>query len=521
MAEMIVNSKSQGTEDFALNKVPVESRMAWSSVLNVTIGIAGAMIFMQVSGQMALAYGTVNAIMACIYATLATGILAVFIAYIAAKTGLNSNLMARGAGYGFVGSALTSLIYASNFIILASIEGSIMAQAIHAYIPAIPVWVFMVILGLLIIPLNWYGMKQMNKLQKYSLPVYVILLVSGIIIALNMDLPHTSDWMIFMPEGGQIGGKALLTCIGILNGIVGVQSLLTADYARFIRPGEIKWGSFAVGFIPQLASFFIMGLVGIWFAVRFAESNPGVYMVSVLGVWGAVYTVLSQMRINLINIYSGSLSLSNFFSRVFRFTPGRVFWVIVAAVIAILSMLFNVIGHVGSVLTFQAVFMFAWAASLVADVLIVKKVLKIGPSHLEHRRGFLRDWNPVGPIALTIASIIGAYFALSMTGTIMAAVSAFIAGAISFVLHILLALMTQGKYYLARPVINIDADLNHGTSGTCSVCGGGYVTDDMLYCPFNSKEICSQCCASHATCHTFCQTDKGVFELTRRKSVNV
>lgn len=460
MAELIMNSKTEEKDDFALEAVPEEYRMSWPRILNVTMGIAGAMVFMQVAGQMALAYGSINAILAMIYATVTNGILATILAYFAAKTGLNSNLMARGTGYGFVGASLTSLIYASNFIVLASIEGSIMSHAIHTYIPSIPLWLIMVILGLGIIPLNWYGMKQLDKFQKYSLPVYIVLLISSIILALNMDVSTPTNWLTFLPQGQSIGGVALLTCMGIFNGIVGLQSLLTADYARFIKPKEIKIASLFIGFLPQIGSYFIMGMVGIWFAIRFAESNPGVYMVTVLGIGGAVYTVLSQLRINLINIYSGSLSLANFFSKIFGFAPGRVFWVVVTAGVAVLAMLSNVIDHIGAILTFQGVSMFAWAASMIADLLIVKKVLKIGPSHIEYRQGFLRDWNPVGPVALLVGSIVGSYFAIFQPGTVFAAISAFIAGAIAFVIHILLAVVTQGKYY---DVTGVKAHKNYYT----------------------------------------------------------
>ncbi len=447
MAELITNTTSDENDDFSLEAVPEDKRMPWKSILNVTLGITGAMIFMQVAGEMAIAYGSKTAITAMIYATILNGILASIFAYFAARTGLNSNLMARGTGYGFVGAAMTSLIYASNFIVLASIEGSIMSHAIHAYIPSIPVWVIMVILGIGIIPLNWYGMRQLNKFQKYSLPIYIILLISGIIIALNMDIASApTNWLTFQPDSQVSGGIALLTCMGIFNGIIGLQSLLTADYARYIKPKEIKF-SLLIGFAPQIGSYFIMGMVGIWFALRFAESNPGIYMVTVLGIGGAGYTVLSQLRINLINLYSGSLSLANFFSRILGFTPGRVFWVVVTAGLALIAMLSNVIDYIGPVLTFQGVSMFAWTASMIADLLIVKKIMKIGPSYLEYRQGYLRNWNPVGPIALLLGSAIGCYFALFHPGTVLAATSAFIAAAISFIVHIVLAAITQGKYY--------------------------------------------------------------------------
>jgi purine-cytosine permease-like protein len=529
MAELLsgAGNKSEQKEDYALSKVPFHWRMSWPSISNVTIGVVTAMFFMQISGQMALAYGSVNAIIAGIIATVITGLMAMGIAYFSAKAGLNANLMARGAGYGFVGSALTSLIYAVNFIAFCGIEGSIMANAIHAYVPSVPVWVFMIIVGLGVIPLNWYGIKQLDKFQKYSLPIFLVLLIGGIIVAARMQPPHLSDWLTFMPPGGQIGGIALLSCIGVLSGVVGSQTLLTSDYGRFIKAEEIKMGSFMVGFLPQLLGFFVMGLIGIWFGVRFGESNPGVYMVTVMGIWGAAFTILTQLRINITNLYSGSLALTNFFSRIFHFTPGRAFWVTITGLASIFTMLFGIIDHLGVVLIFLGVFNLSWVASLFADILVVKRWLHIGPDHIEHRRGFLRDWNPVGPFSLVIACISGSYFAFGAVGEALAACSAFIAGAIAFILHIVLAIATRGKFYLARPITNdrvlINSKVNEWNEvlTTCSVCNNQFIIEDMLHCSFLSDNICSQCCASHATCNTHCQTHESVSNLKLQPSRNI
>jgi purine-cytosine permease-like protein len=445
------SARRRETEDYTLTPVPVDARMSWLRILNVTVGIAGAMIFMQISGQMALQFGTVNAMLANAYATIATGVLATIFARVAATTGLNSNLLARACGYGYVGAALTSLIYASQFIILAAIEGSIIAQAINAYLPTLPLSLLMVLITAGNVALNWYGMTQLDKFQKYSLPVYLVLLGTAIALSIRMDLPHATDWPTFMPPGGTIGGAGLLTCIGILNGIVGVQSVLTADYARFIRPEQRGFGALAVGVVPQIASFFLMGTVGIWFAIRFQNANPGIYMVAVMGAWGAAYTVLSQLRINVINVYSGSLSLANFFARVVGFTPGRVFWVMAAALLALVAMLGDVLGHVGPVLTFQGVFMFAWAASMVADLLVVRKTFGVQPRELEYQEKRLRPWNPVGPLALVTGSAIGTWLALASTNPVLTAASAVIAGGTAFVVHVLAAWITRGRYYLAAP----------------------------------------------------------------------
>ena len=449
MSDRLDEPRQPESDDYALSAVPANARRPWPGIVNVTLGIAGAMVFMQVSGEMALQYGTLNAILANLYATVATGLLAVAFAWGSVSTGLNSNLMARGCGYGYVGAAVTSIIYASNFIILAAIEGSIIAQAINAYVPQAPLGALMVLITAGNIALNWYGMTVLDRFQKYSLPVYLVLLVSAIVLARGMESsPQANGWLTMMPPGGQVGGVALLTCMGILNGIVGVQSLLTADYARFIKTSELRVGSLAVGFMPQIASFFIMGLVGMWFATRFDQPNPGVYMVAVMGVWGAVYTVLSQLRINVINVYSGSLSLSNFFSRVVGFTPGRVFWVVGAAVLALVAMLSDILAYLGAVLTFQGVFMFAWAASMLADLLVVKRILKIGPRDIEYRQERLRAWNPVGPAALVAGSLVGVWLALLSDDPALSAAAAFVAGTVSFVVHVGLAVITKGVYYL-------------------------------------------------------------------------
>ena len=347
-----------------------------------------------------------------------------------------------------MGAALTSLVYASQFIVLAAIEGSIIAEAIYAYVPVLPVAGLMVIITLVNIGLNWYGMTQLDRFQGYTLPVYLVLLGVALALASYMPAAQSGSWLVSMPVGGVVGGLGLITSMGILNGIVGVQSVLTADYARFVRRDQLTIGALAVGVVPQVASFFIMGLVGIWFAVRFAQPNPGIYMVAIMGVWGAFYTVLSQLRINVINVYSGSLSLSSFFARIFGFAPGRVFWVVVTATLALVAMLSGVLTHIGPVLTFQGVFMFAWAASLVADLLVVRR-LNNAPAPIEYRQQRLRAWNPVGPVALVSGSLVGGYLALASPTPVLAATSAFVAGIIAFGVHVTLAVVTRGRYYLA------------------------------------------------------------------------
>lgn len=440
-------AKEEMKDDYSFDRVPVEKRnMGWFSITNITFGIATAIFYFQMGSVMALQFGAVNAIISAIYAIIVAGILGTIIAYLSAKSGMNVNLLSRG-GFGYIGASLTSFIYASNFIMYCAFEGMILVAAVHEFLPSIPVWLLIIIFGSAVIPLNWFGIKQLDKLQKWSLPIFGVFLITTIVVAFNRTSVYDGNFWAFMPEGVQAGGTALLLCIGMQHGIMGLTALLASDYARFLKPKDIKLGSVMIGFVPQVFCFGVMGGLGIWFGIRLGESNPGVYIVSLLGLGGALFTLLTQLRINITNIYSASLSLSNFFENVFKFKPGRRFWIVVAGVISMALMLGGILDHLDSAMTFQGVFLLTWAAILVTDSLVVKKILKIGPGFYEARQENLYKWNPVGVIPLITASVLGTIAALGYMGTFLQSTAAFFAAILASILTVIFAVLTKGKYY--------------------------------------------------------------------------
>ncbi|MBS4207029.1 cytosine permease [Bacillus sp. FJAT-50079] len=452
----ITDHKEEMKDDYSLDRVPRSKRtMGWLSITNITFGIATAIFYFQMGSVMALQFGAINAIISAIYAIIVAGVLGTFIAYFSAKSGMNVNLMSRGGGFGYIGASLTSFIYATNFIMYCAFEGLILVSAVHTFFPVIPEWVLIIFFGTIVIPLNWFGIKQLDKLQKWSLPIFIIFLITAIVVSIYTPSLYEGSFWSYMPEGVQIGGKALLLCIGMHHGIMGLTALLASDYARFLKPEDIKIGSVAIGFIPQIFCFGVMGGLGIWFGVRLGEPNPGVYIVLLLGIGGALFTMLTQLRINVTNIYSGSLSLANFFENVFNFKPSRRFWVVITGVSAIVLMLGGIVDHLDTAMTFQGVFLLAWAAILVTDALVVKKMLKIGPGYYEARQQYLHKWNPVGVVSLLIASGLGTIAALGYMGTFLQSTAAFFAAILAAILTIIIAIFTKGKYYLKKEANDI------------------------------------------------------------------
>lgn len=437
------------SDDYSLDRVPRSKRnMGWLSITNITFGIATAIFYFQMGSVMALQFGAINAIISAVYAIIVAGILGTFIAYLSAKSGMNVNLLSRGGGFGYIGASLTSFIYASNFIMYCALEGMILVAAVHAFFPSIPEWVLIVFFGSIVIPLNWFGIKQLDKLQKWSLPIFFVFLVAAIVMAALTPSLYEGSFWTYMPEGVQVGGTALLLCIGMQHGIMGLTPLLASDYARFLKPKDMKVGIWAIGFIPQIFCFGVMGGLGIWFGVRLGEPNPGVYIVMLLGIWGVLFTMITQVRINVTNIYSGSLSLSNFFENIFNFKPGRRFWVVVTGVSAIVLMLAGIVNHLGTVMTFQGVFLMTWATILVADAVIVKRLLKIGPGYYEPKQRNLYKWNPVGVVSLIVGSGLGTVAALGYFGEFLQSTAAFFAAILAAILTVVIAVITKGKYYV-------------------------------------------------------------------------
>ncbi|NWQ43437.1 cytosine permease [Bacillus sp. EB106-08-02-XG196] len=445
----VQNRNKELSDDYSLDRVPLNKRnMGWLSITNITFGIATAIFYFQMGSVMALQFGAINAIISAVYAIIVAGILGTFIAYLSAKSGMNVNLLSRGGGFGYIGASLTSIIYATNFIMYCALEGLILVAAVHEFFPLIPKWGLILFFGIIVIPLNWFGIKQLDKLQKWSLPLFGIFLIAAIVVAAIKPSVYDGSFWLYLPENVQVGGTALLLCIGMQHGIMGLTPLLASDYARFLKPKDLKIGIFAIGFIPQIFCFGVMGGLGIWFGVRLGEPNPGIYIVLLLGGWGALFTMITQIRINVTNIYSGSLSLSNFFENVFKFKPGRRFWVVVTGVSAIVLMLGDIVNHLETVLTFQGVFLLSWAAILVTDAVFVKKILKIGPGYYEARQQNLHKWNPVGVGSLLIASSLGTVAALGFMGTFLQSTAAFFAAILASILTIILAISTKGKYYI-------------------------------------------------------------------------
>ena len=164
-------------EDYALRYTPQSARK-WSElrVANTALGGVSFLALEAIGGAIALNYGFSNALWAILVMGLVTFLTGLPIAVYAARYGLDMDLLTRGAGFGYLGSTVTSLIYASFTFIFFALEAAIMALALQLVLDWPLVWCY-VLSSLVIIPMVLHGITFISRLQTWTQPLWVVLLL--------------------------------------------------------------------------------------------------------------------------------------------------------------------------------------------------------------------------------------------------------------------------------------------------------------------------------------------------------
>ena len=155
---------SQTLEDYALRFTAQSARKSTSRVGNTALGPIAFLACEAIGGTITLLYGFPNAAWAIGAFALLMFLIGLPIAYYAAKYGVDIDLLTRGAGFGYMGSTVTSLIYASFTFLLFAIEASIMSVALNLVFD-IPMWLAHICSSLVVIPIALYGISLISKMQ--------------------------------------------------------------------------------------------------------------------------------------------------------------------------------------------------------------------------------------------------------------------------------------------------------------------------------------------------------------------
>lgn len=520
-------------EDYALRYTPRRFRK-WSEfrVANTAFGAVSFLAMEAIGGTIALNYGFTNALSAILIVSLIIFLTGLPISYYAARYGVDMDLLTRGAGFGYLGSTVTSLIYASFTFIFFALEAAILAWALNLYI-GLPLLLCYLLSALLIIPLVARGITLISRLQMWTQPLWAfLLLLPYLAVAWNDPRSYTAftgfsgrvsggsgfDWLMF--------GAAAAVPLSLI-----VQIGEQVDFLRFLPepvPGKrVRWWLAVIGAGPGWILPGILKMLGGAFltflamqhgvAANRAVEPTQMYLTGYTHVFASsawvlavvtLFVVISQVKINITNAYAGSLAWSNFFARVTHNHPGRVVWLAFNLLIAMLLMVMGLFQAFERVLGLYSSVAIAWVGALVAD-LVINKPLKLSPPGIEFKRAHLYDINPVGIGAMALAVIASVTAHFGMLGKGPQAFAPFLALGISLTASPAIAWLTRGRFYSAREARPVGLP---GQSVQCSICENHFEVEDMAHCPAYGGAICSLCCTLESRCHDRCKTDSRAVE---------
>ncbi|WP_374935781.1 purine-cytosine permease family protein [Microbacterium sp. CJ77] len=497
-------------EDYAFRYVPRTFRRWSAGAVGVTaLGSIAFLADFSIGASIGIEHGTINAVLGILLASVTIFIVGVPIAYYAARYNLDLDLIARGSGFGYYGSSITTVIFAVFTCIFFALEGAIMAQGLQVA-TGIPLPIGYLISTVVVIPIVIYGMRALERLQFWTTPLWLALALLPLLWVIVSDPGAVQAFVSFTGNSdgdlhfGAIVASAAV-CFALTPQLAEQIDVIRAMPPRTRQNRRSWWTSLLFAGPGWVLFSGIKQVVGVFLAVYlFTRIDPdlgtratepvrqfvGLYA-SIMPEWLAIglaliLVVIAQVKINVTNAYSGSLAWSNVYTRLTKTYPGRSVFMYFNLAIALALMWMDVFSLISFVLSLYANVVMAWLVTIAADIVINKHLLRISPKYPEFRRGMLFDWNPVGLVSVGLASVLSLTAFAGAFGADMRSYSVLIAIGVAMITTPVMALATRGRFYLRRQTDGIaspilDADGNpSGERLRCHVTGYTFERPDML-----------------------------------------
>ncbi|KJK25522.1 ATPase [Burkholderiaceae bacterium 16] len=511
-------------EDYALRFAPRTFRK-WSAfrVANTAFGAVAFLALEAIGAAITLSYGFTNAMWAIGVVSLAIFLTGLPISYYAARHGVDMDLLARGAGFGYLGSTVTSLIYASFTFIFFALEAAIMAQAFELLF-GLPRSLGYLLSAIVVIPLVTHGVTLISRIQLWTQPLWLLLLALPYAVIWWREPGLYTDFLSFngrLAEGDGFSWHAFGAAATVTSALI-AQIGEQVDFLRFMPeltprnrwrwwgaliaagPGWIVLGAAKMAGGALLAFVALQAEVPIAHALEPTQMYLAGFSRALGGAWPGwaavvltgLFVVLSQTKINITNAYAGSLAWSNVFARLTHSHPGRVVWLAFNVLIAVMLMAMGVFEALEQVLALYAHLAVAWVGAIVGD-LVISKPLGLSPRTIEFRRAYLFDINPAGFGAMMLASAGSMLVHLGAFGETLRPASIGVGLVLAIVIPPVIAFATQSRYFIARSPV--DFGPRHKVV-RCTICRNPFEVEDVAACPAYRGPICSLCCTLDARC---------------------
>jgi cytosine permease len=513
------------TEDYSLRRVPASWRWsAWGALWGFS-GLNTAMAFPLTAGLLAMFYGGPATLVAFAMTLVYTWIGVSFFARKASNEGALEILMSKQS-FGFMGSAYQLIAYGLLGALYFALEGHVMASSLSE----ITGWsraVSAAIICVAFIPLSIYGMKFLALFQGATVWLYVI----GIALVLYFVAANSNAevaaanigaaWWAVNPSNAPFNWVTVLSAFGAISGVLGaIMILICTEQARFARRVESSKAAWLFAGLGMTVCNLLTPMLGVYlFAATGGKiPDPGVSITKVLGALGFALIVLTQFRINVINVYFGTNALENFSAVVLKANWHRVAYILPFLIICYLLIVSPWLSKFGTIMTMLSVFLVNWANVMLGEFWFVRPRTGL-PQWSEFRRGYLPAYNKIGFVSMWLPTIIGVAMGSGYFGPEVAALAVPVTGLAAFILPAVIASCMRpdavvSQYFARAPVSTKSLNV----TAQCPIEKTVQHRSDFVLCPYHGGAfISSTACAAEKKCGTQChsvevhaETSKGI-----------
>ena len=338
---------SDTSEEYAASRVP-DDRTVGGFRIGMVVGVmafgVGPLI---VGGQVAGAVGLYNALIAFLAGGVILSILAALVGYVGVRNRVSSYVLTKSV-FGTRSAVFLNLAIAVSLLGWYGISMDIMSATIQRLSDVLfgyqsVAWPIEIVAGVVMVGTTIYGFSLLERLSVVVAPVLALITVY---IGVNGYLNWDPQQQFIAGQESMTGGEAVTAVTGVFI----MTAALMSDFTRFGRNGRDAVSASVVPFTGFASVSYTCGALA---AVALQNTDALANMLALgLGVLALSMVLLSSWIINVINIYSASLSAGSLFVK----TPQWLL-VVVAGVLGTVAALFNLLeGILAFLFALSAVF---------------------------------------------------------------------------------------------------------------------------------------------------------------------
>ncbi|QCJ40612.1 cytosine permease [Bacillus sp. S3] len=425
MGKVSEQQKVDQQDDFASERVPYEKRYNWLTITVIRFGQMSALSQFLLGATLGFGMTFWDAFWAITLGAVILEFVMIFIGYLGMKEGLQTSLLSRWTGFGYLGSGILGIIIGVSNVGWFGVQNAVFASGLEQLIGVLPFWAWCIISGAIVIGIVYFGVASMGLIAYVTVPLFLVVCFYSIAQALS---GHSLGQLMASSAPGPhlsiTAGATLVAGSFIVGGAV------TPDMTRFNRTfGDVIKQTV----IGVTLGEYTVALIGVLLAHALKTADVISIILTTSGVLGTVILIASTVKINDWNLYNCTLGVVNSVEVLTGRKVSRKKTTLVVGGLGVVFSAMGILDHFIGFLTLLSVFIPPVASIMLVDYFVLRRQRQLLDESRE--KGVLpsvtEQWNPVGFVAWIGGALAGQYITwgiASLNALIVAGVLYYLGG---------------------------------------------------------------------------------------------